>query len=137
VFDERVPIYRQIADQIRGDVLAGHLEPGDQVMSTNQYASFHRINPATARKAFQELVSEGVLVKRRGIGMFIADGADERLRAQRRATFAERVVQPMVTEAQHLGISVEELLASVRQRAGADGLGGPGAQGGPQEGRAR
>jgi DNA-binding transcriptional regulator YhcF (GntR family) len=60
-FDGQLPIYHQIAERIRADVLSGALPPDQQVMSTNQYAAFYRINPATAAKAFQQLVDEGVL----------------------------------------------------------------------------
>ena len=115
MFDERVPIYRQIADQIRDDVLAGRLAPGDQVMSTNQYATFHRINPATAAKAFQELVEEGVLEKRRGIGMFVTAGARERLTAERRARFESEVLTPVVAEARRLGLGAAEVADAVRR----------------------
>ena len=86
MFDGRDPMYVQIADQIRTDVLTGALREEEQVMSTTQYATTYRINPATAAKAFAELVDEGVLYKRRGIGMFVAEGARERLLAQRRAS---------------------------------------------------
>jgi DNA-binding transcriptional regulator YhcF (GntR family) len=114
MFDDRTPIYRQIADQIREDVVSGALAEEQQVMSTNQYAAFHRINPATAAKAFQELVDEGVLYKRRGVGMFVAPGATERLRAERRSGFVERVVVPLVREAVRLDLPADDVVASVR-----------------------
>jgi DNA-binding transcriptional regulator YhcF (GntR family) len=117
VFDERTPIYIQIADQIRDDIVTGALSPGDQVMSTNQYATFHRINPATAGKAFQQLVDEGLLEKRRGVGMFVAHGADDRLRAERRSRFVDEVVGPLVVEARRLSISIDDVIAAVRQQA--------------------
>lgn len=117
MFDDRSPIYRQIADQIRQDVLSGALGSGAQVMSTNQYAVHHRINPATAARAFQELVDEGVLEKRRGIGVFVTDGAAERLRADRRARFGADVVAPMLAEAERLGLSVDDVVDQVRQLA--------------------
>ncbi|HCU51487.1 MAG TPA: GntR family transcriptional regulator, partial [Micromonosporaceae bacterium] len=53
MFDERSPIYQQIAEKIKKDILYGDLDADEQVMSTNQYAAFYRINPATAAKAFQ------------------------------------------------------------------------------------
>lgn len=116
MFDDESPIYQQIADRIRDDVVAGTLRPGDQVMSTTQYATFHRINPATAGKAFQQLVDEGVLEKRRGIGMFVTEAAPEMLRSQRRSTFAERLVDPLVAEARRLGMDPKEVLDIVRTR---------------------
>ncbi|WP_279581845.1 GntR family transcriptional regulator [Fodinicola feengrottensis] len=58
-FDDRAPIYQQIADRIKNDILSGALAGGEQVMSTNQYASFYRINPATAAKGFHLLIEEG------------------------------------------------------------------------------
>lgn len=109
VFDDRSPIYRQIAEQIRTQILDGTLNDNEQVMSTTQYASFYRINPATAAKAFAELVDEGVLYKRRGVGMFVAPGAREHLRAERRRDFFTEVVDPMLRQAEALGIDIAEI----------------------------
>ena len=114
MFDDRTPIYRQIADRLREDIVSGLLEDDEQVMSTNQYAAFHRINPATVAKAFQELVDDGLLYKRRGVGMFVTPGACERLRTDRRARFADEVVAPMVAEARRLGISIDELIETIK-----------------------
>jgi len=118
LFDDRSPIYRQIAEQIKGDVLSGVLGPDEQVMSTNQYAAFYRINPATAARAFQELVDEGVLYKRRGIGMFVDPGARERLRRQHRDRFFTEVVDRMVTEAQTIGVALDEIIDRIQTSAG-------------------
>jgi GntR family transcriptional regulator len=116
VFDDGSPIYRQIADQIRDDIVTGALGPDDQVMSTNQYAAFHRINPATAAKAFQRLVDEGLLYKKRGIGMFVAPEAPERLRAERRARFFDEVLAPVIAEAERLDIPLDEVAEAIRTR---------------------
>jgi DNA-binding transcriptional regulator YhcF (GntR family) len=116
VFDDRSPIYRQIAEQIKQAILTGDLQEEEQVMSTNQYAAFYRINPATAAKAFQELVDEGLLYKRRGIGMFVSPGARERLRSQRRERFFADVVEPMVAEARAIGIPLREVIQWLEQR---------------------
>lgn len=118
MFDDKTPIYQQIADQIKDDILSGTLKEEDQVMSTNQYAAFYRINPATAAKAFQQLEAEGVLVKRRGIGMFVASGAQEALRGARRARFFEERVDPLAREAEMLGIPVDALVERLRARGG-------------------
>jgi DNA-binding transcriptional regulator YhcF (GntR family) len=116
MFDDRSPIYRQIADQIKADVLSGALGDDEQVMSTNQYAAFYRINPATAAKAFQQLVDEGVLYKKRGIGMFVSPNAREVLRDDRRKTFFADVVDPMVAEARAIGIPLDEIVARISGR---------------------
>lgn len=112
-----MPIYRQIAAQVRADILSGALASEDQVMSTNQYATFHRVNPATVAKAFQELVDEGLLYKRRGLGMFVTDGAPARLRADRRRAFRDEVLAPALDEARQLDIPLDEVIAALRTLA--------------------
>lgn len=113
MFDDRSPIYLQIADKIKEDILSGALGEDEQVMSTNQYASYYRINPATAAKGFQQLVEEGVLYKRRGIGMFVSPEAREKLRAERRERFFEQVVDAMIAEARVIGISLDEIVRRI------------------------
>jgi GntR family transcriptional regulator len=115
MFDDRSPIYRQIADQIEADVLSGRLSGDEQVMSTNKYAAFHRINPATVAKAFQQLVDDGLLYKRRGIGMFVSPDAREALRERRRKSFFTDVVDPMMAQARAIGIPVADLIARINE----------------------
>jgi DNA-binding transcriptional regulator YhcF (GntR family) len=117
MFDDRSPIYQQIANQLKDDILSGALKEDEQVMSTNQYAATYRINPATAAKGLAQLVDEGVLYKRRGIGMFVSPDARERLRAERRARFFADVVEPMVAEARVLGVPLADI---VRHLNGSD-----------------
>ena len=121
MFDDRSPIYRQLADQVKADVVSGTLGGDEQVMSTNQYAAYYRINPATVAKAFQQLVDEQVLYKKRGIGMFVSPTARDALRAQRRERFFSDVVDPMVAEAKAVGIPIGEVTARIEQLAGRDG----------------
>ncbi|GAA4623399.1 GntR family transcriptional regulator [Cellulomonas oligotrophica] len=121
MFDGRDPVYLQIADQIRQDVLTGALQPEEQVMSTTQYATTFRINPATAAKAFAQLVDEGVLYKRRGVGMFVTEGAREQLLGERRESFFTDTVDPVADAAHVLGIDVEDVVARLRRRASAAG----------------
>jgi GntR family transcriptional regulator len=118
MFDDRSPIYRQIADRIKADVLSGTLGGDEQVMSTNQYAAYYRINPATAAKAFQQLVDEGVLYKKRGIGMFVSSGARDALRAERRKRFFADVVDPMIAEARAIGIPLREVIGHIEAMEG-------------------
>ncbi|GAA0458599.1 GntR family transcriptional regulator [Paractinoplanes deccanensis] len=116
MFHDRSPIYLQIAEGIKNDVLSGALEEDEQVMSTNQYAAFYRINPATAAKGFAQLVEEGVLYKKRGIGMFVSPDARERLRAERRERFFADVVAPMLDEAKRIGIGVDEIVKHLGEK---------------------
>ena len=120
-FDGREPIFLQIADQIRTQVLSGALREEEQVMSTTQYATAYRINPATAAKAFAELVEEGTLYKRRGVGMFVAPGARERLVAARRERFFTDVVDPVGEQARLLGIPLDDVVARLREQAHGEG----------------
>jgi GntR family transcriptional regulator len=98
-------------------VVSGTLAGDEQVMSTNQHAAYYRINPATVAKAFQQLVDEQVLYKKRGIGMFVSPTARDALRAQRRETFFSDVVDPMVAEAEAVGIPLDEVVARIQRRA--------------------
>ncbi len=97
--DEGTPLFVQIAEQLADDIVDGRLAEGARAPSTNELAAFYRINPATAAKGINLLVDDGVLEKRRGIGMFVADGAREQLRAHRRKQFAEQYLDPMLAEA--------------------------------------
>ncbi len=115
MFDGRDPIYVQIAESIRADILSGTLRAGDQVMSTTQYSTTFRINPATAAKAFSELVEEGVLFKQRGVGMFVTPGAPDRLRSRRRKAFFTDRVDPVLRDADVLGISAADLTAYIHE----------------------
>lgn len=115
-FAGQEPIYRQIAEQIRDDVVEGALLEEEQVMSTTQYAATFRINPATAGKAFSELTEEGVLYKKRGLGMFVAPGARERLLEQRRESYFADVLAPAITEALRIGIPLSAVAEFVTRQ---------------------
>lgn len=117
MLDDSTPIYRQIAERVRGQILRGELAADERVMSTNEVAAFFRINPATAAKAFAELVDEGLLYKRRGIGMFVHPEARELLRARRRERFLEERVVPLVEEAAALGLTLDEVGALLARAA--------------------
>ncbi|EME15997.1 GntR family transcriptional regulator [Rhodococcus triatomae] len=109
MIDDGRPLFQQIAEQIEGAIIDGSLPEEGQVPSTNELAAFHRINPATAAKGLNQLVAEGILYKKRGIGMFVTAGAREALRFRRREAFAQQYIEPLVTEATRLGIPLDEL----------------------------
>ena len=113
--DESRPIFQQIAERIENDIIAGALPEESQVPSTNEFAAFLRINPATAGKGVGLLVDSGILYKKRGIGMFVSSGARDRLIDQRRDQFRADFVQPLVTEARKLGITPVELTDMIRK----------------------
>jgi len=113
--DEGTPLFVQIAEQLADDIVDGSLAEGTRVPSANELAAFYRINPATAAKGINLLVDEGVLEKRRGIGMFVAVGAQEKLRATRRKQFAEQYLDPMLAEANRLGIDSDLLVSLIRE----------------------
>lgn len=119
MLNEQSPIYQQIAEQIKDDILSGVLGEDTAVMSTNQYASYYQINPATAAKGFHLLIDEGILYKRRGIGMFVTPGAREILRTRRRERFFSEVVEAMLREADRLGIATEEITRHIENHNGA------------------
>jgi len=118
VFDDASPIYLQIAHQLEDEILSGALAPDAQVMSTNQYATFYRINPATAAKGLQQLVDDGILYKRRGLGMFVSPDAHEVLLARRREKFFDDVVAPMIAEARRIGIPIADIAAQLEREEG-------------------
>lgn len=116
---DREPIYRQIANDLRRQILAGALEEGDRIMSTNEYAAAYRINPATAAKAFSELVADDLVERRRGIGMFVREGARDRLQEAGRASYLEETLVPAIRAGLALGLSHEQILAHVQNLADA------------------
>lgn len=113
--DEGAPLFAQVAERLSAEIADGGLAEGERVPSSNELAAYYRINPATAAKGISMLTDEGLLEKRRGIGMFVAAGARQRLLEQRRRQFAERYVEPMVAEAARLGIGTEELVELIRE----------------------
>jgi GntR family transcriptional regulator len=121
VLDEGAPIFSQIAERLTEEIAEGALAEGERVPSTNELAAFYRINPATAAKGLNVLIDDGLLEKRRGIGMFVAAGARERLLEARRKRFVERYVDPMVAEATRLGIDADALVALVRESSPSNG----------------
>ena len=106
---EAEPLFVQIASFVADLIVDGTLKPGEQAPSTNQLAQFHEINPATARKGLALLVDDHVLEKRRGLGMFVTDGARDQILAKRREDFAGDYIAPLIDEALHLGYTRSDL----------------------------
>lgn len=116
--DDNAPLFAQIAQRLAAQIADGELAEGERAPSSNELAAFHRINPATAGKGLNVLIDEGLLEKRRGLGMFVAPGARQRLLDTRREQFTARYVAPMLAEAERLGMKVEEVVQVIRGSAG-------------------
>ena len=118
LLNQEKSIYLQIKEMIERDILRDILLEEERVPSTNELAKLYAINPATAAKGVNLLVDEGILCKKRGIGMFVATGAKEAIRKKRREHFFENYVKDMLTEAANLGISKEELIEMIAWNQG-------------------
>ncbi len=108
-------IYIQIAGKIEDDILRDILAEGESVPSTNQLAALYQINPATAAKGVNILVDEGILYKKRGIGMFVVEGGKQKIIIKRKEGFFEKFVVSLVREAKQLNIDGEELVEMIRR----------------------
>ena len=109
MLNERKPIYEQIKDWISDQIIDKSLRPHDRVPSTNEMVTFFKVNHLTVSKGVNQLVDQGAIYKKRGVGMFVADGARETLIAERKEKFKEDYVKPMVNEMYVLGLNEKEL----------------------------
>lgn len=114
-FDTDKAIYLQIAENIEDDILQRNIEEESQVLSTNQLAGMYRINPATAAKGLNLLVNEGILYKKRGIGMFVSSGAAEKIRIKRKTGFFDNYIIPLLEEASNLEITNDEVFEMINK----------------------
>lgn len=106
-------IYLQISQMIETDILRGILLEDERVPSTNELAKLYTINPATAAKGINILVDNGILYKKRGIGMFVSPGATAAIRSRRKQEFYTHRLAELLAEARSLGISKEELITQI------------------------
>jgi GntR family transcriptional regulator len=109
-WDESQPIYRQLRDRVVAMMLEGTLKEGEALPSVRQVATEYRLNPLTVLKAYQQLADEGLVEKRRGLGMFVAPGASSALLKDERQRFLVTEWPKIQAAIQRLGLSAEELL---------------------------
>lgn len=107
-------IYIQIAETIENEILLGNLKEEDQAPSTNQFAKVYRINPATAGKGLNILVEEEILYKKRGLGMFVAAGAREKILKKRQNAFFKEKVPQLIKEAKRLELNINEVIETIK-----------------------
>lgn len=113
ILNQEKSIYIQIKEMIENDILRDILLEEERVPSTNELAKLYAINPATAAKGINLLVDEGILYKKRGIGMFVATGAKSSIMEKRREHFYDDYVKNLMAEAVSLGITKRELIAMI------------------------
>lgn len=109
-FDSEKPIYLQLAEEIEDAVLSGAYQEETQIPSTTEISVGYKINPATALKGINRLVDDGIVYKKRGVGMFVATGAKDKIFEKRKETFFEVYVTSMISEARKLSITKEDIL---------------------------
>ncbi|WP_315114322.1 GntR family transcriptional regulator [uncultured Clostridium sp.] len=110
VLDNLKPIYIQIAEGIEDDILNDLIKEDEQVMSTNQFSEVYGINPATSRKGISILADEGILYKKRGIGMFVKPGAKEYIKEKRKKGYFNEFILKAIKEGKKIGISIREIV---------------------------
>ncbi len=114
ILTQEKSIYLQIAEMIETDILREILLEEERVPSTNELAKLYAINPATAAKGVNILVDEGVLYKKRGIGMFVATGAKEAILNRRKNEFYDNYVKKLLEEAASIGLGKEEVIQLIQ-----------------------
>lgn len=117
-FDSGKPIFQQIADWLGDAILTGAFPEEGQIPSITEISVRYKINPATALKGIDILVDDGTVYKKRGIGMFVSNGAREKLLKKRREEFYESFIPGLVTEAKRLGLSPEDIRKMIERGFG-------------------
>jgi GntR family transcriptional regulator len=110
-WNENQPIYRQLRDRMVALIIEGVLKEGDALPSVRAVAAELRLNPLTVMKGYQQLVDEGLVAKRRGLGMYVGTGARGSLLAGERSRFLAEQWPQVLAAIHRLGFSAEELLA--------------------------
>ena len=114
-FNSEISIFLQIAQEIESAILAGSFEEKSQVPSTTDISVKYKINPATALKGINKLVDEGVLYKKRGLGMFVSEGARGKILEKRKQAFYESYIVPVISEAKKLSVTKDEIDIMVKK----------------------
>lgn len=110
IWNENTPIYLQLKEKVIGMLLDGALKPGDALPSVRQVAADFQLNPITVSRAYQELVDESLVEKRRGLGMYVTEGAPEKLLASERQRFLKEEWPAVLARIERLGLKLEELM---------------------------
>ena len=114
-FDDEKPVFLQIAEGMEDAILTGVFQEESQIPSTTELSVTYKINPATALKGINLLVDSGIVYKKRGVGMFVAEGAVRKLRQKRKDQFYENFVSRLVEEAKKLEITDVEIISMIER----------------------
>ncbi|EKY28207.1 GntR family transcriptional regulator [Clostridium celatum] len=114
-FTNDVPIYIQIAQSIEDSILKDIFKENEMIPSTTEISVKYKINPATVAKGFNILVNEGIIYKRRGIGMFVSEGSKELLINRRKERFFNDYIISLLDEAKKLNISKEDVIKMIQR----------------------
>ena len=114
-FEEGRPLFLQIADGIEDGILSGLFQEESQMPSTTELSTMYKINPATVLKGMNLLVEQGLIYKKRGLGMFVQQGAVKKIQEKRKGAFYETFVLSLSREARRLNLSKEELIKMVER----------------------
>jgi DNA-binding transcriptional regulator YhcF (GntR family) len=112
-FDDSSPIYQQLKDEIEAAIIAGNIREDEKLASIRSLAQEYRLNPQTVANAVGELLQEGYLYKKRGIGMFVKEGSRQKLSSKRKEQFKKKEFKKVLKNAKILGLSKQELLQMV------------------------
>lgn len=113
--DNDRPIFIQIAEGIEDAILSGVFPEETQIPSITEFSINYKINPATALKGINMLVDNGIVYKKRGLGMFVATGAAEKLKLKRQDLFFGQYIERMVSEAKRLKLTKEDLIIMIER----------------------
>jgi len=115
-FETDRPIYLELSDWIEDNILSGVFKEETQIPSTTELSVNFKINPATALKGINILVDQGIIYKKRGVGMFVSEGAVEAIRGKRKQEFYDAYINSLLSEASKLNISKEEIIEMIERR---------------------
>ncbi|BFL72682.1 MULTISPECIES: GntR family transcriptional regulator [Anaerococcus] len=113
--DSNKLIFEQVAEIVENQILNGVLKANDQSPSTTEFSNVYGINPATARKGLNILVDEGILIKKRGMGMFVTEDAKMIIENKRKKEYINNILPDLIKNMQLLGIGKEELLKEIEK----------------------
>ncbi|WP_066503263.1 GntR family transcriptional regulator [Abyssisolibacter fermentans] len=116
--DSTIPIFIQIADMIEDQILKNIIKEEEKVYSTNELSTLLHVNPATARKGLNILVDENIVYKKRGVGMFVKEGAVDLIKLKRKKNFMNDFIIKLLQEGEKLGISKDEIINMINNCTG-------------------